>query len=85
MKLTLSQYLKIGGIALGTLGALRLIFAESDGLLAVIEVHWICMIVLGLGALVWFAGAWEKKHEAALAAKIVPTVVTSSTATTIGV
>ena len=65
--LKLSQYLKIGGIAFGALGALRIIFAESDGLLAVLMVHWICLVVLAIGAAVYFAGVWEAKHEAAIA------------------
>ena len=80
MKLTLSQYLKIGGIILGALGALRIVFAESDGLLTVLEVHWICLIVMGLGCAAWFAGAWEAKHEAAIAAASATKPATTTTA-----
>jgi hypothetical protein len=65
--LKLSQILQLSGIGIGVLGALRIIFAETDGLLAVLEVHWICLIVLGVGAATWFAGAWEAKHEAQIA------------------
>ena len=82
--LKLSQYLKLAGYAIGGLGALRIIFAETDGLLAVIEVHWICIVVLGIGFLVWAAGAWEAKHEAQVsAAKAAPVSTGSATVTTV--
>ncbi len=68
MNLKLSQYLKIGGIILGALGAIKIVFAELE----VFQVHWICLIVMGLGCAVWFAGAWEAKHEAAVAAASAP-------------
>lgn len=75
MSLKLSQILKLAGIGFGALGALRIIFAETDGLLVGLEVHWICLIVMGIGAVVWFAGAWEAKHEAIVSGTTAKTTV----------
>lgn len=77
--MTLSQILKYVGIVIGALGAIKIIFAELE----VFEVHWICLIVMGIGALTYFIGVWEKKHETAIAAAKTPaTTVTLQTATT---
>lgn len=80
--LKLSQYLKIGGVVLGGLGALKILFAEIESLLTILSVHWICLIVVGLGAAVYFAGVWEASHEKAVAAaKSAPVTGTSAQAT----
>ena len=77
MKLKLSQILKYSGIVIGALGALKILYAEVE----ILQVHWICDIVIGIGALVWFVGAWEAKHEAAVeAAKAAPVTATVTTA-----
>ena len=76
----LSQILKYAGIVVAALGALKIVYAEVE----IFQVHWICMIIIGLGALTWFAGDWEAKHEAAVAkALITPLPTTTSSATTV--
>ena len=77
MKFTLSQILKYSGIVVGALGALKIVFVEFE----VIQVHWICMIVIGLGALIYFIGVWEKKHENAIAKASTPITTSSATVT----
>lgn len=73
----LSQILKYAGIVVAALGALKIVYAEVE----IFQVHWICMIIIGLGALTWFVGAWEAKHEAAVAAA--KAVTTTSATTTV--
>lgn len=60
----LSQILKYSGIVIGALGALFIVYAEIN----VIKEHYIALIVMGVGAVVWFVGVWEAKHEAQVAA-----------------
>lgn len=74
--LKLSQILKYAGIAIGVLGSLKIVYSEVEELLTILSVHWICLIVVGIGALVWFIGAWEAKHESVVA-------TTPSTSTTV--
>lgn len=54
----LSKILKYVGIVVGVLAAIRIIYA----LLALILTHWITLIVLGTGALVYFIGVWLGKQ-----------------------
>ena len=54
----LSKILKYVGIVVGVLAAIRIIYA----LLALILTHWIALIVLGTGALVYFIGVWLGKQ-----------------------
>lgn len=73
--LKLSQYLKLGGIGIGALGSFIIVYAEIN----VIKEHPIALIIMGVGALVWFAGAWEARHEALLSGA---KATTSTNATT---
>jgi len=53
----LSQILKYSGIVLGGLAAIKIILA----LLSLILLHKVALIVLGIGALIYFIGVWLKK------------------------
>lgn len=64
MKLSLSLILKIAGYFVGAIGAVIIIFAEFNVLLE----HPIALVLLAMGAAAWFAGVWEARHEAQLAA-----------------
>jgi hypothetical protein len=81
MKFTLSQILKYSGILVGALGALKIIFAEVEAEVTILSVHWICLIIMGIGALVYFIGVWEKKHENAIASVVSPVVVSPAVTT----
>lgn len=59
MNIKLSQVLKYAGYGIAGIGAIRIVFAELSLILA----HPICLITIGIGALVYFAGVWEAKHE----------------------
>ena len=92
MKFTLSQILKYSGILVGALGSLKIIFAEIEAEATILSVHWISLIVVGIGALVYFIGVWEKKHENAIASAnssvtIYPTysTTTASNIPTVGI
>lgn len=80
MKLKLSEILKYAGIGIGALGGLKIIFAE----LALILEHPIALIIMGIGAVTYFVGVWEAKHEeAVVVAKttvVVPAVTVPETA-----
>ena len=55
----LSQILKYSGIVVGSIAAIRIIFA----LFALILVHKVALVFLGIGALVYFIGVWLKKQD----------------------
>lgn len=74
MNLKLSQYLKYGGIIVGAIGALRIIFAELELILQ----HPVSLIIMGIGAAIYFGGLWEARHEAVVAGA---KAVTTSSAT----
>jgi hypothetical protein len=75
----LSQILKLSGIAVGALGALFIVYAEIN----VIKEHYLALIVMGIGAVIWFVGAWEAKHEAQVAAANAPKVTVTTTSGTV--
>jgi hypothetical protein len=53
----LSQILKYSGIAVGGIAAIRIVLA----LLSLILVYKAALIIMGIGALVYFVGVWFKK------------------------
>ena len=55
----LSQKLKYAGIVLGVVALVRLVYVA----LSTILTSWIALIVLGLGAIVYFVGKWYAKKE----------------------
>jgi len=55
--------LQIIGAAIGALAALRVVYAELDLILT----HWIALIVLGFGAVIYFVGVYiNKKYPTAV-------------------
>jgi hypothetical protein len=53
----LSQILKYSGIVVGGIAAIRIVLA----LLSLILVYKAALIIMGIGALVYFVGVWFKK------------------------